>query len=286
MPTIDFTYNYPYCGYGDTGRYKNHWSETRTTLNGNYTYPMLFNSTVPKVSHLVIDLEVTNTGSGTVLGISWDFKVYRSSGGWTNVKTFTLPSDGIYTLECDVPNYNITQFAFIPSSRQSSSRTWDVWYNVEEMRITETITLNELQTGTFQYGLFTNRSGIKKDLTEVYANIDGTLIQATDILVNIDGDLVPLSPVYSAHLVTESETMVLYRFEPPESGTYKIQNKRLSGDHEIRLYDSSFTQMHDGYFYTRSFDLVQGSVYYITMTHYYYSSDTGESNLQVYKEDV
>lgn len=285
MATINFTYDYPYCGYGDTGRYRNHWSETRTTINGNYTYPMLFNSTVPKVSHLVIDVEVTNTGSGTVLGISWDFKVYRSSGGWTTVKTFTLPSDGIYTLDCEVANYNITQFAFIPSSRQSSSRTWDVWYNVEKMTITETIDVNEVETGVFQYGFFTNRSGVKKDLTEVYANVDGTLLQATDILVNIDGDLISLAPVYSANLKTEAETMALYSFIPPSDGTYKIQVKRLTGDHEIRLYDSTFTQLYDGYFYGRSFSLTESSVYYITLTHYLHAEES-ESYLQIYKESV
>ena len=145
--------------------------------------------------------------------------------------------------------------------------------------------MNELSTGMFQYGVFTNRSGVKKDLTEVYVNIGGTLTQATDILVNIDDELVSLAPVYSAYLKTESEIMYLYKFIPPADGAYKIQVKRLSGDHEIRLYDSTFTPLYEGYFYNQSFLLTEGSVYYITITHYYANEEVGESYLQIYKED-
>jgi hypothetical protein len=77
--------------------------------------------------------------------------------------------------------------------------------------------------------------------------------------------------------------MTLYSFTPNQSGTYKIQNKRLSGDHEIRLYGSDFTPLYDGYFYSHSFDLAQGYVYYVTVTHYY-NADESESYLQIYKE--
>ena len=286
MATINFTYKYPYCGYGETGRFRNVYSDSRITSNGNYTYPVVFNNPVPNVSHIKINVDVDNTGSGTVLGISWDFKVYRNSYGWVKIQTFTMPEDGIYTVDCDIPNYTITQYLCVPSSRQSSSRTWGIGYDTESMVITETLEANELTTGMFQYGVFTNRSGVKKDLTEVHVNIGGSLLQATDILVNIDDTLVSLAPVNSAYLKTESEIMYLYKFIPPSDGTYKIKVKRLSGDHEIRFYDSEFTQLYDGYFYDRSFALTEGSVYYITLTHYYSNSNVGESYLQIYKEGV
>lgn len=119
--------------------------------------------------------------------------------------------------------------------------------------------------------------------TEVYANIDGTLKQATDVLVNIDGSLVSLPQVQSAYLKTTSDAMTLYGFTPSVSGTYRITQKKISGDHEIRLYGSDFTPLYDGYFYDRSFDLVAGTLYYITVTHYR-GADTSESYLQIYKE--
>ena len=43
MANINFKYNYPYCGYGETGMYQAQWDESRTKLNGSYTYPMSFN---------------------------------------------------------------------------------------------------------------------------------------------------------------------------------------------------------------------------------------------------
>ena len=117
----------------------------------------------------------------------------------------------------------------------------------------------------------------------MYVKIDGTLKQATDVLVNIDGSLVSLPKVNSAYLKTESDSMTLYGFTPSVSGAYKITQKKISGDHEIRLYGSDFTPLYDGYFYDRSFDLNGGTLYYITVTHYR-GADTSESYLQIYKE--
>ena len=285
MATVNFTYDYPYTYYSEEkGRFTWKWSESRVSLNGCYTYPVQFNSSIPKCSHINFDLEIENTGSGTVLGRSWDFFIYRDGYGWYEVMTFTLPDDGKYTIDSDISNYNISKIACVPSSNPGSSRTWTNGCSINSITITETLEANELSTGMFQYGVFTNRSGVKKDLTEVYINIGGSLVQATDILVNIDDTLVSLAPVHSAHLTTESEIVYLYKFIPPSDGTYKIKVKRLSGDHEIRLYDSTFTQLYDGFFYDRSFSLTEGSVYYITLTHYY-SADESESYLQIYKED-
>ncbi len=285
MATINFTYNYPYTYYSESkGRFTWHWSESSVTLNRCYTHPVQFNSSIPKCSHINFDLEIENTGSGTVLGRSWDFFIYRDGYGWYEVMTFTLPDDGKYTIDTDIGNYNISQIACVPSSNPGSSRTWTNGCSINSITLTETLEANELSTGMFQYGIFTNRSGVKKGLTEVYANIGGSLVRATDILVNINGNLVSIAPVYSAYLKTESERMYLYKFVPPSDGTYRIQNKRLSGDHEIRFYDSAFTPLYDGYFYGRSFSLTGGSVYYITLTHYF-NADESESYLQIYKED-
>lgn len=283
MATVNFTYDYPYCGYGDTGRFKCHWSDSQIKINGNYTHPMIFNSTVPICNHLKVYIEITNTGSGTVMGISWDFMVYRLNYGWTTLQTFTLPDDGKYTIDCDVPNYGITQFLAVPSYRQSTSRTWENWYRIDSLTVTESLEANEPKTGMFQYGVFTNRSGLKNELTEVYVNIGGTLKQATDILVDNGVTLVSIAPVYSAYLKTEQEEIHLYRFTPPMDGKFRIKQKSLFGNHQIRLYDSAFTPLYDGYFNNRSFSLTEGSVYYITLTHYYTAGES-ESYLQIYKE--
>ena len=283
MATVNFTYDYPYAGYGEDGRFQNKWSESRVTLNGCYTYPMVFNTAVTQCKHIKMNVEIENTGFGTVLGRSWDFFVYRQSYGWYEVCSFTLPDDGKYTIDTDISNYTITQIACVPSSNPGSSRTWNTWYGIEQLTITETVTVNELTTGTFQYGVFANYYGLEQKLTEVYVNIDGTLKQATDVLVNIDGSLVSLPKVNSAYLKTESDSMTLYGFTPSVSGAYKITQKKISGDHEIRLYGSDFTPLYDGYFYDRSFDLAAGTLYYITVTHYR-GADTSESYLQIYKE--
>ncbi len=85
MANINFKYDYPYIGYGEKGRFQYQWSESRTTLNRCYTYPLLFNTAVPGCLHITMDIEIENTGSGTVLGRSWDFYIYRQSYGWYEV---------------------------------------------------------------------------------------------------------------------------------------------------------------------------------------------------------
>lgn len=284
MAAINFTYNYPYTYYNEEkGRFTWRWGSSRVTLNGCYTVPVVFNSSLPKCSHINFLISITNTGSGTVLGISWDAFVYRDSYGWVRIKTFTLPNDGEYTVDCDLGGYNISKLAFVPSSDPGSSRKWTPGCRINSATITETVQVNELSTGMFQYGVFVNDYGVSTELTEVYANIGGTLTRPSQILANIEGQLVPLAPVYSAYWKSERDSMNLYKFIPPEDGTYVIMNNRLSGDHEIRFYDSTYTQLYEGYFYKERFSLTGGATYYITMTHYY-TADTSESYLQIYKE--
>ena len=52
----------------------------------------------------------------------------------------------------------------------------------------------------------------------------------------------------------------------------------------MHLYNSDFTEITDSYFYDKSFELTAGTLYYITVTHYYYA-DASESYLQIYKEE-
>jgi len=280
---ISFIYDYPYCGYKTAARYGNQWSTNRITLNGCYTYPMMFNNTVPGCRHMKIGAEITNTGSGTVYGRSWDFMVYRQNYGWIDIETFTLPEGGLYTIDCDISNINIIQFAVVPSSNPGSSKTWDSWFGMERLTITEAVTTTDLISGDFQYGIFPNRYGITQQPNEVYVNIGGTLTKAKKIFVNIDGTLIELPKVYSGYFKTIKEEMKVFEFTPPSSGTYTITQKKISGDHEIRLYDSAFTPISESYFYNGAFALTGGSVFYISVIHYYNSAETGESYLQIYK---
>ena len=50
---------------------------------------------------------------------------------------------------------------------------------------------------------------------------------------------------------------------------------------ENHSYDSEFKPMTDSYFYSQSFLLTAGSVFYISVTHYY-SADASESTLLIF----
>lgn len=284
MANINFKYDYPYIGYGEKGRFQYQWSESRTTLNRCYTYPLLFNTAVPGCSHITMDIEIENTGSGTVLGRSWDFYIYRQNYGWYEVCSFTLPDDGKYTIDTDISNYNITQIACVPSSNPGSSRTWSTWYEITKLTLTESLTLSEPDNDKYFYGVFPNHYGIEKQPSEVFVNIDGTLKKATAVYANIEGSLVSVPTLLSSEIKTDSETMKLYKFTSTTDGNYTIKVNRESGDHELRLYGSDFKPMTDSYFYSQSFALTAGSVLYISVAHYY-SADASESTLQIFKEE-
>lgn len=282
MGTMNFTYKVPYCGFGEKKRFGHQWATNQSTLNGNYINTLVFNNFVPKCSHIKMELTVTNV-SGSVMNMYWSLMVYRTNYGWISAYQFILPESGEYTLDCDLSNLDISQVALCPSSQLSRSYTWNAHFYVTEMTITETVQVNDLNTGMFQYGVFVNNYGVSKGLTEVYANMGGALSRPTQILVNIGGQLIPLAPVYSAYWKTEADSMNLYKFIPPTDGSYRIKVKLLSGDHEIRLYDSSFEMLYSSFFYDSLFSLTGGSTYYITLTHYYPKTES-ESYLQIYKE--
>lgn len=284
MATVNFVYRYPYWGFSETTRFGVQASTSRQSLNGCYTYPMLFNNTVPGCKHLKIKVEVTNTGSGTVLGRAWDFMVRKSNGSWIDAETFTLPDDGVYTVDCDINSLDITAFSFVPTSNPGSSRTWECMLTIYDLVLTESLELQALKTGDFHYGVFCNYYGLEQETTEVFVNIGGSLTKATNIFANVDGELKPVSTVHSAHYISESESTLLFEYTPQVSGMYCIREKRLSGDHELRLYSSDFTELSDGYFYYESFELEAGKPYYISVIHYPGETETSESYLQIYKE--
>lgn len=283
MATVDFVYSYPYAGYNEDARFGNQWATSQKRLNGCYTYPMVFNNTIPGCKHLKISIEVENTGSGTIYGLRWDFMVCKSNGSWVDIETFTMPETGLYTIDCDINGYDVTMFAIVPTSDPGSSREWSSWFNVEQVILTEQLELKTPTSGYFHYGIFSNNYGITKEPTEVYVNIDGGLKKATNVLANIEGDLKSVTPVYSDHYTSNSEISWLYGFTPDADGEYRIKEKRISGDHELRLYSSDFTELCDGFFYDSSFVLSAETLYYILVTHYR-GADASESYLQIYKE--
>ena len=67
MANVSFRYDYPYCNGGKDARFGTYWAESSTTLNGCTTYAMVFNNTVPGCRHIKVEIEIENTGSGTVL---------------------------------------------------------------------------------------------------------------------------------------------------------------------------------------------------------------------------
>ena len=283
--TINFQFNYPYLGYDEQNRrkYGYYWSESRVILNGSYTYPMIFNNAVPGVKRLKVYCEIENTGSGTVFNRSWDFMVYRENSGWVDVHTFTMPDTGIYTVDCEVPNYNITRFACVPSSNPGASRTWTSWFEVKLMTITQQLTTVDTEETQYMCGLYTKMGSLYTEPAEVYVNIGGQPIKATEVYINVDGTLKQLPHMeYGYQISTVPETMKVFEFTPSISGKYKILVDNKSGDNEIRLFNSDMLQMHDGYFYNSEFDLTAGETYYIMLMHYYYNTATSESDLKIY----
>lgn len=285
MATMEVTYDYPWPGYGEKGRFQTYWAETQSSLNGSHTYPMCFNNYVPGCKHLKIKVQITNTGSGSIYGISWDFMVHKNNGTWFDIETFTLPDTGEYTVDCDIDDLDIDMIAFVPASNPGTSRTWENWYEIQQITLTENLVIHDLQKGMFQYGVFVNYYGFSEQLNEVYANVDGNLIQATDILVNVGGNLISLPTVDSAHNYSTNDKPILYSFMPQINGKYTIRTKKISGDHELRLYDTGFNKLQDNYFYEKSVELKAGTLYFITVTHYPGEDEASESYLQIYKEE-
>ena len=230
-------------------------------------------------------MDIESTGSVSLYGKEWELMVYRKGYGWRTVTEFILPDTGICTVECEVPGYDITKYVCVPSSNYGTSCTWDVWVEVEKLTITEEVELKELETGNFQYGVFVNRGGIKEQLNEVYVNVNGTLKPSIDILLNLDGELKQIQPVLSTHHISDRDYAVLVPFQPQQDGVYKIKRKKISGDHELRIYNSDFSMLYEKYFYDMSFELTAGALYYISITHYYGEDEESESYLQIYREE-
>ena len=285
MANIDFTYEYPYSGFDDVGRFTHYWSETTKTFNGCFTYPILFHQTVPKVQKMTVYIEISDVDGSKILGKSWDFYVWKGNNSWVEMMTFELPENGITTFECDMKGYDVKGFACVPSSRPSIYTTWGVFHDVEKIVLTENVEVKETETGKFQYGVFANRYGLKQQLNEVFVNYYGELVPVTDVLVRRN-ELESIPAVTHGHILTESECITLFEFTPEITSKYMIQLKNILGGYHLQLYDGSFNRIDkNNYFTKQSFDLTAGTLYYIAAFHQYYRmSEQCESYIQIYKE--
>lgn len=285
MAKIDFEYDYPYTYYDDeAGRFTNYWSETRKTLNGCYTYPMLFHEPIMCCKKIMVSVEIEDVVGSRVLGRPWDFYIWKTNNTWVEMMTFAMPESGMTQFVCDMKGYDIKGFAMVPTSNPGSGSSWSMYYVVEQLRISENVDLNYSETGKFQYGVFVNRYGLKQQLNEVYVNIDGALVQATDILVNKGNGLVSLPSVHHGYVKTESECITVFAFTPDITANYTIKTQNLSQRHDLHLYTADFTKINSGYFTNKSFELTAGTLYYIVAFHPCYQVGTCESYIQIYKE--
>ena len=100
-----------------------------------------------------------------------------------------------------------------------------------------------------------------------------------------DEKIISIQPVLSAHYISDKDYTVLVPFQPEQDGVYKIKRKKISGDHELRIYNSDFSMLYEKYFYDMSFELTAGALYYISITHYYNETEQSESYLQIYREE-
>ena len=230
-----------------------------------------------------IEIEIGDKSGTSVLNRNWCLYVRLASGTWKKVTTFLLPETGEYTLDADIPNYDITMFTFVPETRLSYA-SWSSWFSVAELTVTETLEVNSLTEGKYFYGIYPSMGGIKEEPVQVYFNNGGTLVQAKGVYVNVNGTLKAVSGVSSGHFSSDTDKPILCKFVPDETGTYRVFTKCVSGDHEIRLYNADFSPVRQSYFYDRSFELTQGTTYYATLTHFCYESEPSESELLILKE--
>jgi hypothetical protein len=278
---VNFQYKYPYGVWTAASRYKVDYDTTRVTLSGNYTYPLSFVATTkPYIVRAKVTISASNTSGTSILNRSW--YLYRYTTSWATVATFTMPADGVYVWEGTI-GATVGKFAAVPTATMSSGTEWTLGLSVDEMIVQESVTTADLGSGEY-FAAFPNQSGVTQRPTKVYANIGGTLTAAKKIYANIGGALTELPPVYSGtYTSTIPDSMRLFEFTPTVSGTYRFEIYRKSGDHEARLYDSSFNKLDDGYFYNGSFALTGGSLYYIMLTHYVTNTDAADSVLIINK---
>ena len=285
MATVNFVYNYPYCGGGEEPRFGCSWQDSSVRLNGCNVHPKVFNQMVPGCRFIQLEMGITNSSGASVTNRNWDLYILQSTGTWRKVTTFFLPESGEYILDCDIDNRSFTKFAVVPSSNPSSYTEWSIWCVVTKLTITEKLEVYTLSTGTYFAGVMVSRSGVGHEITEVFVNHNGALTRATDVLINVNGTLKSVVPVYSSGVCSSTDLPCLFSFTPAVSGTYRITNKRYTGDHEIRFYNADFSPVGgEEYFYDESFELTAGTLYYITLTHFCYEDEQSESDLQIYKE--
>jgi hypothetical protein len=288
--SLNFQYKYPYNIWSSDSRFYMEWDTSRVSLSGNYTYPLSFKKTYPYIVKARITITASNVSGTSVLNRSWYLYLYN--GSWRSLVTFTMPSSGEYTWEGTVGYSNCQKFTAVPTSTLSTSTEWNLGLNVEGLWIQESLTTVDLSTADYLSDLFTNQSGVQLNPCQVSVNIGGVITKATKALVNMGGTLTELPTAHSGtYTTTAPESMRVFEFTPSVTGIYRIEISQKSGDHEGRLYSSTFVQVHPngssnsegGYFYSGEFSLTGGSVYFLSLIHYYSNTATADSVVLINK---
>ena len=283
---INFQFDYPYNVWAAESRYFGEWYSSQISLNGFNVTPFDFKkSPAPYIVDADITMYMTPTSGTNASGRSW--RLYYLVGGSWSYATFNMPSVAMnteiaYTWTGAIGG-TVTRFAACPAS-SAYSHYWTLGFGFDRLKVRENINTVDLVT-TDYFTAFPNYGGVTQRPTQVYADVGGVLTPAKKVYANIGETLIELPPAYSgAYVSTVPDSFRVYEFTPPTTGTYKIMVERKSGDHEARLYNSSFVDQNGGnYFYDASFSLTGGSVYFIMLTHYYYNTATSDSLIFITK---
>ena len=288
---INFQHNYPYSVWSSASRFQMDWSPTQISLNGFSNMNFLeTRRTTPFVVSATINVGCMPTSGTNATNRSW--RLYWFNGSVWNFHAFTMPwadwntwanFTGTWTF-----NSNITRIAACPAS-SASSHWWQSSFGIDVLRVQENLNTVTFASNEYFSGLLTDRSGVIQRPHQIHANVDGVLHRATQVHINVDGVLRALPPAYNASWVTTApDSMRVYEFTPPTTGTYRIEVVRNSGDHEVRMFNSSFGRIHPNgtsgntdtsYFYSGDFSLTAGTLYYISLIHYYLNTSTADSVL-------
>jgi len=300
--SLNFQHKYPYSVWEANSRFRMAHDTGQTYLSGNYTYPLTFQVTYPHVVKLRVTLYAENNAGTSILNRSWYLYLYNGSS-WYAIHTFTMPLTGTnpssgkqygeYTWEGTVGYSGVRKFAAVPTAQMSSGTTWTNGITIEGLWVQETLTTVDLVSTDYVSGLFTNQSGVQQKPSQVNVNMGGVITKATKVLVNMGGVLTELPPAYNgAYTTTTPDSMRVYEFTPPATGTYKVDVVRNSGDHEARMYSSTYAQIHPNgssgnpegsYFYSGEFTLTAGALYLISLIHYPPNTTTADSVLFITK---
>jgi hypothetical protein len=279
---VNFQYVYPHSLKAANSRFYAYYDGEIFRLHNKNVETLLFSAPVPYLVGAAIRFTAANDTGSSVLNIPWEAFAYN--GAWNSLGTFTMPSAGEYTSHWDANLADVSRVVAVPIQSLSGGTRFVVGIYANEITLRESLTTTDLAADEY-FPAFPNDYGVTQRPSKIFANIGGALTPAKKVLVNIGGSLAELPAAYSgAFSSVTPDSMRLFEFTPPASGTYRFEVVRASGDHEARLYDSAFVRIDtDAYFYNGSFALTGGSLYYIALTQYVGNSDPADSVLTIIK---